>query len=55
METSKFSLICHGKRRETLSSNTIMQLFPKFESLTKIPGEGHDARPKLTIGMLRAH
>ncbi|XP_022696578.1 uncharacterized protein LOC111264729 isoform X2 [Varroa jacobsoni] len=38
METSKFSLICHGKRRETLSSNTIMQLFPKFEPLTKIPG-----------------
>lgn len=39
METSNFTVVCHGKRRETLTAGALVKLFPALENLEKIPGK----------------
>ncbi|OQR69228.1 hypothetical protein BIW11_12390 [Tropilaelaps mercedesae] len=38
METSKFTVLCHGKKRETLTANAVVALFPKLQPLKNIQG-----------------
>ncbi|XP_028968884.1 uncharacterized protein LOC100907919 [Galendromus occidentalis] len=38
METSNFTFVCHGRRRETLTAGTILKLFPALQAFEKIPG-----------------
>lgn len=39
METSNFTVVCHGAKRETLTGGTIMNLFPALRNFEKIPGK----------------
>ena len=39
METSNFTVVCHGKRRETLAASAVMNIFPALKAFEHIPGE----------------